>query len=137
MAASAAPWPWLQPKGSSFTGSLFGLIERLPGLDGEALHGFADRVARSDAADGFALVAELLPGWLARMIALAAGEGADAAVLPGEAETMQRLAARRSLDQWVEVWENLGHLFDEADGINLDRKQVVLNAFFALEAASR
>ena len=84
---------------------LFGLIERLPGLDGEALHGFADRVARNDAADGFALVTELLPGWLARMIALAAGEGADAAVLPGEAETMQRLAARRSLDQWVEVWE--------------------------------
>ena len=50
---------------------------------------------------------------------------------------MARLAARRGLDQWVEVWENLTHLFAEADSINLDRKQVVLNAFFALEAAAR
>ncbi|HUZ71625.1 MAG TPA: DNA polymerase III subunit delta' [Stellaceae bacterium] len=116
---------------------LFGLIAPLPLLDGEALHGFADRIARNDAEDGFALVSELLPGWIARMVALAAGEGGETAVLPGEVEAMQRLAARRSLDQWVEVWENLGHLFDEADSINLDRKQVVLNAFFALEAAAR
>ena len=58
-------------------------------------------------------------------------------MLPGEAEAMRRLAGRRGLDQWVEVWENLTHLFAEADDINLDRKQVVLNAFFALEAAAR
>ncbi len=50
---------------------------------------------------------------------------------------MRRLAARRGLDQWVEVWEKLTHLFAQAEGINLDRKQVVLNAFFALEEAAR
>jgi DNA polymerase-3 subunit delta' len=37
----------------------------------------------------------------------------------------------------VEVWEKLTHLFAQAEGINLDRKQVVLNAFFALEEAAR
>jgi DNA polymerase III subunit delta' len=58
-------------------------------------------------------------------------------VLPGEAAAMRRLAARRGLDQWVEVWENLTRLFAQADDIHLDRKQVVLNAFFALEAAAR
>ena len=115
---------------------LYGLLERLPELEGEALHGLADRVARSGAEDAFALLAELMPGWLARMVVLAAG-GAEAAVLPGEAQAMRRLAARRGLDQWVEVWEKLGDLFDAADGLNLDRKQVVLNAFFALEAAAR
>ena len=52
-------------------------------------------------------------------------------------EAMRRLAGRRQLDQWVEVWENLTHLFAEADDINLDRKQVVLNVFFTLEAAAR
>jgi DNA polymerase-3 subunit delta' len=50
---------------------------------------------------------------------------------------MRRIAGRRNRDQWVEVWENLTHLFAEADRINLDRKQVVLNVFFALEAAAR
>ena len=53
------------------------------------------------------------------------------------AQERRNLAGRRSLDQWVSVWEKLNNLFAQAEGINLDRKQVVLNAFFALEAAAR
>ena len=116
--------------------NLFKLLERLPEIDGEALSGFADGLARNGGEDGFALVAELLPGWLARMVTLAAGGGGEA-VLPGEAAVMRRISARAGLDHWVTVWENLTRLFAEADSINLDRKQVVLNAFFALEAAAR
>ena len=112
------------------------LLARLPELDAEAVSGFADTVTRSGADAAYALVAELLPGWVARMVALAGGGGA-AAVLPGEEAAMRTLGGRRSLDRWVEVWENLNHLFHEADSVNLDRKQVVLNAFFALEAAAR
>jgi DNA polymerase III subunit delta' len=116
--------------------ALLKLLEKLPALDGVALHALADRLARSDSEEAFRLAAELLPGWVARMVTLAAGaEGA--AALPGEAEAMRRLAERRGLEQWVEVWENLTHLFALADDVNLDRKQVVLNAFFALEEAAR
>ena len=50
---------------------------------------------------------------------------------------MRRLAGRRCLDQWVEVWEKVTRLFAQADGLNLDRKQVVLGAFLALEGAAR
>ena len=67
-------------------------------------------------------------------VRIAGGEGAGGAERPTDG---QQGAARRSLDQWVVVWENLLDLFAAADGINLDRKQVVLNAFFALEAAAR
>ncbi len=117
---------------------LFNLLQRLPEIDVQAVNGFADKVARWGADEAFALVGELLPGWIARMVALAGGgEGDTHAVLPGEADAMRRLAGRRNLDQWVEVWENLTHLFAEANIINLDRKQVVLNVFFALEAAAR
>ncbi len=115
--------------------SIFKLLERLPEIDGESLHGFADKLNWGAGEDGFALFGELLPEWIARMVAMAAG--GQGAALPGEAAVMRRLAARRSLDQWVVVWENLLDLFAAADGINLDRKQVVLNAFFALEAAAR
>ena len=45
---------------------------------------------------------------------------------------MARLAAAGSLDQWVEVWEKINRLFARASSVNLDRKQVLLNAFFAL-----
>ena len=117
--------------------SLVKLLDRLPELDGADLHAFADRLQRGEGEDSFRLIAELLPGWLARMVALEAGGAGAAAALPGEAQAMRRLAQRRSLDQWVEVWEKLTHLFAQADGVNLDRKQVVLNAFFALEDAAR
>ena len=115
--------------------SLVRLLEGLPELDGVALHALADRLQRGDGEEVFRLLAELLPGWLARMVALAAGGAAGA--LPEESQAMRRLAARRGLDQWVEVWEKLTHLFAQADSVNLDRKQVVLNAFFALEEAAR
>jgi len=118
--------------------SLVKLLERLPELDPAALHAFAEGLQRGEGEEAFRLLAELLPGWLARMVALASGVGAgEQAALPGEAQAMRRLAARRSLDQWVEVWEKLTHLFAQADSVNLDRKQVVLNAFFALEDAAR
>jgi hypothetical protein len=35
------------------------------------------------------------------------------------------------------VWEKTVRLFAQADGLNLDRKQVVLGAFLALEGAAR
>jgi len=114
---------------------LMGLLAQLPDLDAAALHAFADRMAKAEAADSCRTMSELLTGWLARMIRLAAsGKSGD-----DERETaiMRRLTARRGLDQWVEVWEKIARLFLQADGLKLDRKQVVLNAFFVLEAASR
>ena len=118
--------------------SLLRLIEGLPALDGAALHALADRLARGEGEDAYRILAELLPGWVARMVALATGGGeGERAALPGEAQTMRRLAGRRGLDQWVDVWENLNQLFALADSVNLDRKQVVLNAFFTLAEAAR
>jgi DNA polymerase III subunit delta' len=106
------------------------LLGRLPELDGSALHAFADGVSRWGAEDAFRVLAELMPATLARAIAKAAdGEGRDAPLTP--------LLRRRSLDRWVEVWEKITELFAQADAVNLDRKQVVLNAFFALEEAAR
>lgn len=113
---------------------LLALLEKLPAVDGAALQGFADRVARWGADDAWYAFADLMPATLARVIALAAkpeaaGEGADA--------RLARLMRRRGLDRFVEVWEKITHLFAQADAVNLDRKQVVLNAFFALEEAAR
>jgi DNA polymerase-3 subunit delta' len=78
----------------------------------------------------------LLVDSLARMFAGAA-EGGAREVLPGDRALMRRMAGFGRLDQWVEVWENLRALFGRADSVNLDRKQVVLDAFFTLGAATR
>jgi len=116
-----------------------GLVDRLadlPKLDIPALHRLADSMAGSDAEDAFRTLTELLVDFLARLVAGAA-EGSPREVLPGEAELLRRLGGQTRLDRWIEVWENLRSLFGRADAVNLDRKQVVLDAFFTLEAASR
>jgi DNA polymerase-3 subunit delta' len=117
---------------------LVGLLAAVPSLDPARLHGFADRFGRRGGEEGWSALAELLPGWVARLVT-AAADPAHAApeIVPGERAAMARLAARGGLDRWIEVWENLGRLFAQADSLNLDRKQVVLNAFFSLEAAAR
>jgi DNA polymerase-3 subunit delta' len=109
-----------------------GLLSALPKLDIPALHAFAERVAKSD--DGFRTLSDLLAGWLSRMVrGGGAGFSDDIDIVSGETQAMGRLLAAADLDRWVEVWEKVTHLFARADGINLDRKQVVISAFLTVE----
>jgi DNA polymerase III subunit delta' len=113
--------------GVALDSELKGLLAALPGLDGAAVDRFADKVARFGADESFRLAAELLPARLARIIRdTACGEG-----------TPPKFVTRHPLDHWVEVWEKLVNLFALVDVANLDRRQVMMNAFFALEEASR
>lgn len=105
--------------------------------DGEAVHGFADRLTRSGADETYRLFTELLPAAIARLVAVVAGGHAATEALPQEQAALRRVTSGGGLDQWVEVWEKLTRLFAQADSVNLDRKQAVLNAFFALEEAAR
>ena len=113
------------------------LLQTLPRIDGAALHRFSDRLARASNAGLYRAARELLLAWIARMVreAAAGTEGED--VVPGEQALMRRLCAGRGLDPWLEVWENIGRLFVQADSVNLDKKQVVMSAFTALEKAAR
>ena len=113
------------------------LLETLPRIDGAALHRFSDRLARTSNAGLYRAARELLLAWIARMVreAAAGAEGED--VVPGEGALMRRLCTGCGLDPWVEVWENIGRLFVQADSVNLDKKQVVMSAFTALEKAAR
>lgn len=115
---------------------MVGLLDTLPRLDGVRLHRLADAMARGEADEHYRTFTDLLMDFLARMVAGAA-EGGIREVMPGEGALMRRMAGFGRLDQWVEVWENLRALFGRADAVNLDRKQVVLDAFFTLGAAAR
>lgn len=113
------------------------LLESLPRIDGAALHRFSDRLARASNAGLYRAARELLLAWVARMVREAAAETEGEDVVPGEGALMRRLCAGRGLDPWLEVWENIGRLFVQADSVNLDKKQVVMSAFTALEKAAR
>ncbi|HVJ51575.1 MAG TPA: DNA polymerase III subunit delta' [Aliidongia sp.] len=116
--------------------TLLATLGELPRLDPVALHRLADRLAGADAEDAYRTLTELLMDFLARLVAGNA-EGRSRAVLGDEAELLRRLGADGRLDRWIDVWETLRTLFARADGVNLDRKQVVLDAFFTLQGAAR
>lgn len=111
------------------------LLARLPDLDILELHKMSDQLAKTGAEEAFATVGELLKGWLNRLIIGAAGKAEE---LPDEEKALiERLVAGRPLEPWLEVWEKIGHLLDRTTAVNLDRKQVVLNIFLALQGAAR
>lgn len=113
---------------------LFNLLSGLPKLPGESLHGFAETLVRGEAT-GFGLLTELLPRAIAAVAMLALGR--EPAASPAERAILAKLAARRSPAQWAEIWRRLGQLFGAAEGVELDKRAVVLDAFFALAAATR
>lgn len=125
-----------QTDGLSLYRTLTAVINRLPALDIPALHRLADGVGGSDGEQRFETLTALLIDFLERLIAGAA-EGVPRSVMDEEAALLRRLGDPARLDRWVEVWETLRALFGRADAVNLDRKLVLLDAFFTLEAAAR
>jgi DNA polymerase-3 subunit delta' len=115
---------------------LLGLLEELPRLDAVALHAFGDRLARRGNETAYEVASTLLVWWLSRLVRAIARAEIPAPIVPGEGDLMRRLAGEHGLDRWVEVWEKVSRLFSRADSANLDRKQVVLNALLAVEAAA-
>ena len=120
--------------GMELYGDMVGLLNGLPKLPGSALHDFAERIGRQ--ADSVSLFGELFAGWLAQGARRAAG-GHSAEVIGGEAELQRRLVARAGLERWTSLWERISGLFERADAVNLDGKQVILNAFLAVEKTCR
>ncbi len=118
---------------------LLALLQSLPRLDVAALHEFAGRLGRAGAEELFAAATDLLRWWLGRLIVFAAnGGGMQPEGMPAaELALMRRLAAASGLDRWLEVWEKINRLLALAGGAKLERKQVILNVFHALENTAR
>ena len=117
---------------------LIGLVGALPALDVRPLHQLADGLGGRDGVDRMRTLSELILWWLGRSIRAAARGELESMeeVVPGE-KASAALLQGAALDRWVGVWENLGRSFAEADGLNLDPRQVLIGAFASLQEAAR
>ncbi len=97
------------------------MLSQLPKLDLAALHAFAGRFDRAGEEGGqqFKLIGDLLAQWLLRKVRGLAHDGAG------------------GLDRWVELWDKSARLLERADSVNLQRKQVLLDLFLAMQLAAR
>lgn len=72
--------------------------------------------------------------------ALAAGRPAPTADAawghPATLDVCRKLAAQGSLDRWLAVWDNLGHVRRQLASLNLDRRQVGQSLMWSIERAA-
>jgi DNA polymerase-3 subunit delta' len=107
------------------------LVASLPRLDLTELHRLGDKVSRDTTGETLRTLGELIDWTLVRLARAAAR------IESGAAPIALSAARPGSLDRWMEVWEKTRRLFGEAEGLNLDRKQVVLETFLAIEEAAQ
>lgn len=116
------------------------ILDGLPRLDVPRVHALADRLARDAEGAAFRTGMELLAWWVARLVRGGAANEAPAEVVAGEGALRERLVGRppdrRALARWLLLWEKITGLLARSEGINLDRKQVVITALLEFEAAA-
>ncbi len=120
--------------GAELYRSLLDLLGGLPRLDVAAAHGFAETMGKrgEDGQSGLRTALDLMEGMVHRLAKTAAGEPS---VLPEEAQLAARFAGRGARP-WLDAWDRLNRLSSAGDGLNLDRKSVLLAALGAFERAA-
>ncbi|WP_137392091.1 DNA polymerase III subunit delta' [Rhodoligotrophos defluvii] len=103
------------------------LLEQVPGLDYGRLFEFAERLRGAQALDDYRLFTELMEQWLSRRIRDAA-RGVD--------DWAGRMPLNR-LGQWSEVHQAIVHSIGRANALNLDRREVIVQAMRLIDATAR
>ena len=116
--------------------NLIDILDDLPNLDIRAVHGLGDKVARKDGAEAFHTLSGLIVWWLNHLVCDSAKDSGTRAISAREEALRRRLLAEGDLEHWAQVWEKLSRLFARAEAVNLEPKQVILNAFTALQQAA-
>ncbi len=118
--------------------SLMELLASVPAIDIGRLHALADRLARADADDAYRACEELLGRFLARLARDAArGRLGAEEIVPGEGAVISRLSRSADPARWAALGQEIETNFAAARELNLDKKQTLLGAFFAIETAAR
>ena len=98
------------------------LLSNLIDLDILELYNLSDQITKDNNYDSILIFRLILNYWLTETV-----------------KSKAVLGARYELDitKWIEIREEVNNLFNNAESVNLDPKQVVLNVFFAIAAVAQ
>jgi len=123
--------------GAALYRGMIELLSDLPKLNLTRLDDFTGRFSKRTADAEFAATSSLMRGWVARLVK-ANGQATDAPdLVPGEGALLARLGAQLGLEPRLALWDKVCGLLSRADSVYLDRKQVLLSAFLAIERTVR
>lgn len=111
------------------------LIDQIGQIPARPLLDYAEKLGRKGGEAGYGVVSRLFPEWLAGVARLAA-VGHMHEKLEGEGQVAANLAHALGLERSLALWEKVRDLFNQADGLYLDRKQTLLSALLAVKEAA-
>ena len=119
---------------------MLNLLSTMPNINVPLIHEFAGSITTKKSGDMFLLFSEMLSHFISRMIRYVSYKGTIHThnikqSLENEFELMDELGAIIPLDQWAELWEKVSVQMKEADALNMDRKQTVINILIHINSA--
>ncbi len=118
---------------------LLQIMEDFPAFDMAMAHQFANRFTRRDSDAAWRTAVEIASRGLADIVISSARKNglADRGYLTEEAAALSRLSKLAPAQKWIEAWETNNALFARTESINLDKKQVMLNALTTMANVAR
>ncbi|MBY0355696.1 MAG: DNA polymerase III subunit delta' [Rickettsiales bacterium] len=107
------------------------IIDMLAKGNDSALLNYAEKMTSGKEAPSWAVTERLIRAMLTHCIKLSQSiipEGLQ----PREMDVLRSLSARKSLDYWLEMWENCTSLFKDAERLHLNKKHALLTVLFCL-----
>ena len=112
----------LEHDGLEIYRSINTLLSNLIDLNISNLYNLSDKVAKDNNHDSFLIFRLILNYWLTETVK-------SKAVLGAQFEL--------DITKWIDIREEVNNLFNKAESVNLDPKQVILNIFFAIAAVEQ
>ncbi|MDX1737931.1 MAG: DNA polymerase III subunit delta' [Alphaproteobacteria bacterium] len=102
------------------------------------LHGLADTLSRKDARESYIVFRELIDWWLKRLLKILAGDHMPKPILAEEYMAIEACKSLMPLGKWLEANDKVTERLSQSDApVNLDRRQVIIDAFLTLETLAK
>lgn len=126
---------YLDPAAQKVMAGFMGHVTQLPKLDIPAAYQYAELVAKQEHSGR--VFQDMTRWWLHRV---ASGYSLGDRLVPvydQEKSLLARFMTVVPLDRWLAVWDKASHIFDRADRVNLDPKQVVMSVLMEMADAAK
>ncbi len=108
----------------------------LPNIDLNIVHKIGDMLARKENIDRWHIAIYMYSNFLASIIEAAISNNLpENEIVNGENQVQNYLIANNSVENLVDLWEKIGKIATETNGLNMDRKMSVIELFGILQTA--
>ena len=122
-----------QEGGLAIYAGLLEVLSNLPEMDVPRARDLTEKLGRYDAERAYDTACEILTGWCSYIARMQARGLPLAGFLPDDGAVFTKLATAYPANHFVSAGEKMTQLFRQTAGLNLDKRQALMNAFLMLQ----